>query len=172
MDGCAYCLDLSQCIACSNGYFKNTSSGYCSLCTEIDGCLACSDAQTCLVCQADYFLESNSSLCYPCDVIVGCYSCPSNTSCTICTGGYILNDDKLCEVYKVQADEPVKGMKLVSEYLDETTLTHTLLANQMQFKPGDFTLERWRNTTDIVLQNPSFAMENLTINSAEFTKSN
>lgn len=60
----------------------------------------------------------------------------------------------------------------MSEYIDEGTLSHTLLANQMQFKPDNFTLDKWRNTTDLILQDPSFTMQNLTINSAVFTKDN
>lgn len=65
----------------------------------------------------------------------GCYSCINNLTCIVCVGGYILNDDKLCEVYRVQADEPVKGMKMISQYVDENTLSHSLLANQMKYSP-------------------------------------
>lgn len=102
------------------------------------GCLACSDYNKCLVCQGDYFLSStaNKTICYPCNVILGCYSCISNTTCVVCAGGYILNDDKICEIYQVQADEPVKGMKMVSEYVNDAILSHTIYANQMKFTIG------------------------------------
>lgn len=54
----------------------------------------------------------------------------------VCAGGYILNDDKICEIYQVQADEPVKGMKMVSEYVNDAILSHTIYANQMKFTIG------------------------------------
>lgn len=54
----------------------------------------------------------------------------------VCIGGYILNDDKKCEIFTVQADEPIKGMKMISEYVNEEELSHTLLANQMTYKAG------------------------------------
>lgn len=109
--GCAYCLDLTSCISCSSGFYKN-SSGFCEICTKIAGCLACKDSNTCLLCSADYYLQSGK--CYSCGAIEGCYSCTNNITCLVCSGGYILNDDKICEIYQAQADSNIKGMKMVS----------------------------------------------------------
>ena len=83
----------------------------------MDGCLACEDYGVCIVCRGEYFLDGNDTVCYPCGVLDGCYSCTDNITCMVCKGGYILNDDQLCEIYAVQADEPIKGMKMISEYI-------------------------------------------------------
>lgn len=138
LDGCAYCLDLSSCISCANGYYKNSSTGFCELCTNMIGCLACSDYDKCLVCQGDYFLSTtlNQTICSPCKVIKGCYSCINDKTCVVCAGGYIITDDKICEVYTVQADAPVSGMKMISEYVNDGILSHTMFAHQMKFTIG------------------------------------
>ena len=75
----------------------------------------------------------------------GCYSCVNNYTCIVCAGGYLLNDDKLCEIMAVSADEEIDGMKLITEYEDENSLTHSLLANQMSYSQREYSIDEWNN---------------------------
>ena len=110
----------------------------------------------------------DEDICYPCDVNEGCYSCSNNDSCKVCIGGYLLNDDALCEIMTVQADEQITAIKFKSFYINETSLSHTLLPNSMKYVQKNYTLEEWRNSSDIIMQEPDFKLYNLTINHVEW----
>lgn len=47
---------------------------------------------------------------------------------------------------------------MVSKYVNDDTLSHTVYAHKMVFTVGVYPVEQWANRTDIILQHPTFFM--------------
>ena len=59
----------------------------------------------------------------------------------------------------MSGEASVDGMKMYSEYKNDEELTHTLLANQMEYSKKEYTIEQWRASTIITLKYPSFELK-------------
>lgn len=80
-------------MSCVAGYFLNTTSKFCEICTStLSNCLQCSSYTTCTQCAYGYTLSTSgiNTICYSCSLLQGCYHCSSNNTCLGCTSGYYL----------------------------------------------------------------------------------
>ncbi|CAK87684.1 unnamed protein product (macronuclear) [Paramecium tetraurelia] len=93
---CKKCLNESQCLTCSSGYYLDDSNK-CQSC-EVSFCMECTKLKECARCENNYGLSE--SICKPC--LSGCQNCDGNLEkCNVCSDKYYLTaTDNNCKRYK------------------------------------------------------------------------
>jgi hypothetical protein len=79
---------LTSCTQCYNGYFVNSATSQCVICS--DGCANCTNLTSCTKCYPGFFFNSSTNVCTKCSE--NCWNCTSVTNCSRCIiGTYLLN---------------------------------------------------------------------------------
>lgn len=97
LEGCIYCIDETECVSCSNGYFKDSVTKLCRSCTEQPGCMLCANENVCEYCGPSYYIDHAVSKCVKCsDSIPFCVTCLESTRCLSCQSGYFVTEKFFC----------------------------------------------------------------------------